>query len=81
MGPPAIVFGDVAAVGTKAVIDDRNDRRREAREERERMERQAREIEQKRIRDEAEKDSLKNNKNGKMKRKDGWKKKLKNKRN
>lgn len=39
MGPPAIVFGAVAAVGTKAVIDDRNDRRREAREERERMER------------------------------------------
>ena len=29
MGPPAIVFGAVAAVGTKAVIDDRNDRRRE----------------------------------------------------
>ena len=56
MGPPAIVFGAVAAVGTKAVIDDRNDRRREAREERERMERQAREIEQKRIRDEAEKE-------------------------
>ena len=26
-------------------------------------------------------DSLKNNKNGKMMRKDGWKKKLKNKRN
>ena len=54
MGPPAIFFGAVAAVGTKAVIDDRNDRRREAQEEYERMQRQARELEQKRIRDEAE---------------------------
>ena len=53
MGPPAILIG-IAAVGTKVAIDERNDRRREDRERVERMEREAREIEQKRIRDEAE---------------------------
>ena len=52
---PAIPFVAVAAVGTAAVIDDRNERRREARRERERLEEEARKIEEKRIKDEAEK--------------------------
>jgi len=55
MGPPAVFFAVVGATATKAIVDDRNDRKREAQEERERLAREAREIEQRRIREEAEK--------------------------
>ena len=55
MGPPAVFFAVVGATATKTIIDDRNDRKREAQEERERLAREAREIEQRRIREEAEK--------------------------
>jgi predicted GTPase len=50
-----VFFAVVGATATKAIVDDRNDRKREAQEERERLAREAREIEQRRIREEAEK--------------------------
>lgn len=52
---PAVPFVAIAVGGTAAVINERNESRREAREERERAERQAREVEERRIREEAEK--------------------------
>ena len=55
MGPVAVVAVAVGGIGTAVYIDDRNDRIREAQAERDRLARIAEEIEQRRIRDEAEK--------------------------
>ncbi len=51
---PAIPFVAVAAAGSAAVINDRNESRREAREARKRAEEYAREVEERRKREEAE---------------------------
>ena len=55
MGPAAIPIAFVGTVATAKVIDDRNERRREAERERDRLQREAQELEQRRIREEAEK--------------------------
>ena len=55
MGPAAIPIIAVGGVVTHSVIEDRNERRREAERERDRLQRQAYEAEQKRIRDQEEK--------------------------
>ena len=55
MGPAAIPIAFMGTVATAKVIDDRNERRREAERERDRLQREAQELEQRRIREEAEK--------------------------
>ena len=55
MGPVAIPFVIVGTGVTAQVIDDRNERRREAENKRDRLQKEAQEFEQRRIREEAEK--------------------------